>query len=119
MLDLINHRFHALIGSFLIVFSIFFSSYATNFSTFVLFFSFFVGFGYGILYMLTLKTAWQYFPKRKGMIGGIVLSCYSFGAIAWSFLTALLANPNNDPPNQIVAVGNTFELLYSEDSLIV
>jgi hypothetical protein len=75
-------------------------------------YAFTVGLGYGILYMLTLKHAWVYFPNRKGMVGGIILSCYSFGAIAWSFLCTELSNPNNEQPKERVILGRTFELVF-------
>jgi len=68
--------------------------------------------GLGLCYMLPVKNAWLFYPKKKGMVSGIILSCYSFGAIFWSFLTTYLVNSNNMLPTLVVNNGNTRELLF-------
>jgi len=71
------------------------------------------GSGYGLIYMLALKMGWSYFPHKKGMVGGIILASHSFGAIAWTFITVKLVNPNGESPSMFVSVGNSVEVLYS------
>lgn len=95
MLERVHPKIHGFIGCSILVLAVYFSAYATSYTIFFFLFSIMIGLGYGMLYMLSLKPAWIYFPKRKGMIGGIILSCYSFGAIAWSFICAYLSNPDD------------------------
>ena len=45
-----------------------------------------------------LKISWEYFPSKKGLISGIILSCYSVGAIFWTLFTKAVANPNDESP---------------------
>ena len=116
MLDYLHPKVHLMIGGSLFVCSIILSGYMTNFYLFLLFYSILAGAGYGIVYMLPLKNAWQFFPNKKGMIGGIILASHSFGAIGWSFFTANLINPNNEMPNLYLNVGNSYEVLFSPDS---
>ena len=54
-----------------------------------------IGLGFGLLYMTALKNSWQYFPSKKGLISGLILSCYTVGAILWTIITKSIANPNN------------------------
>jgi hypothetical protein len=57
-----------------------------------------MGLSFGLLYMPGLKNSWQYFPSKKGLISGMILACYSVGAIMWIILTKVIANPNNESP---------------------
>jgi hypothetical protein len=45
-----------------------------------------------------LKNAWQYFPSKKGLVSGLILACFSTGAIFWILLTKAVANPNDESP---------------------
>jgi hypothetical protein len=94
-------------------------SYATSY---YLFFALYVAInaaGPGLCYMLPVKNAWLFFPKKKGMVSGIILSCYSFGAILWSFLTTFLVNPGNLLPALVVSNGHAKELLFEPNSEVV
>jgi len=51
--------------------------------------------GFGMIYMLPVRNAWLYYPKKKGMVFGVILMMYSVGAIFWGLLTTFLANPSN------------------------
>lgn len=101
-----------LIGGFCFSLPLFICSFVHNFALFAVLYSFIMGFGFGIIYMLPIRNAWLFYPDRKGMISGIILSCYSVGAIAWSFLSTYLANPNNDPTTIKIEVGNAHEKLF-------
>lgn len=116
LLDYLHPRVHLLIGGSLFVFSILISSFMESFYSFLLFYAVFTGLGYGIIYMLPLKSAWSFFPGKKGTIGGLILASHSFGAIGWSFYTATYINPFNESPSLYINVGNTLEVLYSPDS---
>ena len=87
MLDYFHPKIHLIIGGFIYVCSILASTYMTDFYLFFLFYAVLGGFGYGIIYMLPVKNAYNFFPNNKGLAGGIILASYSFGAIGWSFLS--------------------------------
>lgn len=99
LLDYLHPRVHLAIGGSIFVLSILVASYMTNFYFFLLFYAILTGLGYGIIYMLPLKSAWSFFPNRKGTIGGLILASHSFGAIGWSFFTADSMNPLNETPS--------------------
>ena len=104
------------IGGTIFAIAILTSTFMTNLYLFVLFYAVISGVGYGIIYILPLKNAWLFFPTKKGMIGGIILSSHSFAAIGWTFFTSTMINPNNDIPDLYLNVGNSLEVLYSPES---
>jgi hypothetical protein len=114
LLDILNPKIHLLLGGSIFVTSILISSFMTDFYYFLLFYAVLTGVGYGLIYFLPLKSAWGFFPKKKGTIGGLILASHSFGAIGWSFFTATSINPLNEAPNLQITVGNTVELLFGE-----
>ena len=116
MLDYFHPKVHLMIGGTVFVGSLIVASYMVNFYLFLMFYSICVGIGYGLIYMLPLKNAWQFFPEHKGMVGGIILASHSFAAIGWSFYTTGLVNPHNEIPNYYLNLGNSIELLFGPES---
>ena len=96
LMEKIHPRIQMTLGCILFAGPIIAASYMTNFGLFFFFYSCVLGFGFGLIYMLPIRNAWMFFPEKKGMVSGVILSCYSLGAIAWSFLTTYLANPTNE-----------------------
>tara|TARA_B110000285_G_C15057436_1_gene580398 strand:- start:916 stop:1077 length:162 start_codon:yes stop_codon:yes gene_type:complete len=41
------------------------------------------GIGVGITYFVPLVCAWEYFPERKGLVTGIIVGAYGFGAFIY------------------------------------
>jgi hypothetical protein len=70
---------------------------------------------FGLLYMTGLKNAWQYFPSKKGLLSGIILSCNSVGAICWTILSKAVANPRNEKPMENFKFENNVEFFYLPD----
>jgi MFS family permease len=116
LLDCLHPRVHLLLGGSIFVVSIFISSFMQDFYWFLLFYAALTGIGYGIIYMLPLKSAWSFFPGKKGTIGGLILASHSFGAIGWTFFTATYINPYNEAPSLFINVGTTMEVLYNDQS---
>lgn len=102
LIEKINPRIQMAVGGACIVVPLFLCSIITNFYLFVFLYSVVIGLGFGLLYMVSLRNAWQFFPSKKGMLSGIIMSCYSFGAIFWVLLTKAIANPENLKPTEIV-----------------
>jgi MFS family permease len=83
MLDILHPKVHLLVGGIIYVLAIYLSSLTTNYYLFLLSYAVVGGIGYGIIYMLPLKNAYLFFPKKKGLVGGMILSCASAGAMVW------------------------------------
>ncbi len=97
-----NPRIQTGLGGICLVSPLIICSYTTNFTLFVFTYSVMIGLAFGLLYMPSLKNSWQYFPNKKGLISGIILSCYSVGAIAWTLITKSVANPTNEKPQDVI-----------------
>lgn len=113
LLDYLHPRVHLAIGGTIFVFSILTASFMTDFYLFLVFYAIMTGIGYGLIYMIPLKSAWSFFPNKKGTIGGLILASHSFGAIGWSFFVANSMNPTNEAPSLYLHIGNSMEVLYS------
>lgn len=119
MIEVVHPRVQMLIGGLSIAIPLFVCSYTKNFYLFVFLYSTVIGLGFGLLYMVALRNAWQYFPSKKGMMSGLIMSCYSVGAILWVIITKELANPNNLKPKEDHPTGIEDEKFYSPQSDVV
>lgn len=99
--------------------SLFICSYITSYVLFIFVYSVVIGMSFGLLYMPGLKNAWQYFPSKKGLISGMILACYSVGAIMWTLLTKAVANPNNESPMEIYTFEDKTEYFYYPNQDVV
>jgi MFS transporter, OFA family, oxalate/formate antiporter len=55
------------------------------------------GFGIcnGIAYIVPIYNSWRYFPNNKGLVGGIVVAGFGFGAFVFNFVASAIVNPNH------------------------
>ena len=63
--------------------------------TFVIFWAIMFPFGIGMMYYVPIICGWEWFPNRKGLISGIIIGGFGFGAFIFGFVTTAIANPNN------------------------
>ena len=49
-------------------------------------------------YMTPLVCAWEYYPERKGLITGLILSAYGGSSFAFGFVSTWLCNPEDLKP---------------------
>lgn len=91
----IGFRLASAIETFLIAFSIFLSSYMENFWLFVLFYGICFGLLSGLLYIVPIFLACQYFPKSKGIITGIITGAFGLATIFSSLIAQEKMNPEN------------------------
>ena len=66
----------------------------------------FFGVGIGMSYYPILKTCWKYFPQQKGIITGVILCCFGFSPLIFTFLADRVINPKGV---------STIEGYYPED----
>ena len=67
----------------------------------------FFGFAGSITYLPTLRNCWKYFPKKKGIISGIVFSSCGLSVFLFTSIGDLIINPN--------AEGKIDSQYYSKD----
>ena len=91
----VGFRLAALIETFFIAVCVFVSSYMSNFWLFVLFFGIFFGVLNGLLYMIPVYLACQYFPNSKGIISGIITGFFGLATIFSSLIAQEIVNPDN------------------------
>ncbi len=44
---------------------------------------------------MPIYNSWKYFPKNKGLMGGIVVGGFGFGAFVFNFVSTAVVNPNH------------------------
>lgn len=65
--------------------------------------------------MSALAMLWSYYPKRKGLVSGLLLSSLVLGSSLCSLLLPSLINPNNLPPDLSIQHGVVTNHLYSQE----
>lgn len=62
---------------------------------FIMCFSGMYGAGIGLCYFAPLACGWEWVPERKGMVTGVILGAFGFGAFVFSFIAKAIVNPDN------------------------
>ena len=44
---------------------------------------------------MPIYTGWRYYPNNKGLVSGIVLAGFGFGAFVFNFVATAIVNPDN------------------------
>ena len=102
LIEKVHPKVHVFVCGSLFSIPIYICSHVTSFRWFFFLYAIVSGIGYGGVYMLPIRNAWLFFPFKKGMVSGIILSSYSIGAILWIFLSTSLANPRNLTPSLVI-----------------
>ncbi|KAM3132172.1 hypothetical protein pb186bvf_015767 [Paramecium bursaria] len=89
-----GYRKVSLINLFFYCGSQFIATYV-NFYWFVLFMGFLPGVFIGVEYLLPVDNAINYFPNKKGLVSGLILCGFGFGALIFNPVIQQLANPDN------------------------
>lgn len=94
----VNPKIIMLLGSLIMLGSILAASYMKTWWTFVIFYAFGFPIGIGLVYWTPIICAWEYFPNRKGLISGLVIGAFGFGAFIFGFVSTGVANPEDAKP---------------------
>jgi MFS transporter, OFA family, oxalate/formate antiporter len=86
------------IGGSIALVALFFSSYTESILGFLSLYGAFNGIGCGMMYMVPLVCGWEYFPKYKGLITGIIVGAYGFASFGFGLISTDLVNPDNANP---------------------
>ena len=94
----LNPRYVISIGGGIALVTTYCSSYARSLNTFLLFYCA-SSIGYGICNLPHVVCGWEYFPENRGLVNGIISSCYGFGTLYFAQLSTDLVNPDNKNPH--------------------
>ena len=74
---------------------LFASSFVTSFWPFLVLFG--VGYGIcnGLTYMVPMHHGWLWYPDNPGLVSGIVISGFGFGALIFGTVARVIVNPDN------------------------
>jgi len=78
-----NHYLPVLIGGFLVSFGMLLTSLSKSHLSFQFYYGILFGSGIGIMYMIPLVLSWDYFPKHKGLISGLIMCAFGSGAFIY------------------------------------
>ena len=56
------------------------------------------GVGCGLSYMIPVQCAWEFYPEKKGLVTGILMSAYGLGSFFYTLISTALVNPRGDSP---------------------
>lgn len=82
-----------LVGSAIIVSSIFLASFQKTLASFLSFYSVLFGIGIGLSYTIPMGAGWKWLPQSKGLVSGGVLTGLGAGGFIFSLIGSRLANP--------------------------
>ena len=82
-------------GATIMVVSIYIASIMKSWWGFVAFYCFGYPFGIGLVYWPPIMCGWEWFPDNKGLVSGLVVGGYGFGAFIFGFVSTHIANPHN------------------------
>lgn len=99
--DKIGFKITIGIGSILIALAFLIISFMENIYGFILIYCLVVGIPGGLLYMLPIVCGWRYFPDKRGLVSGLIIGGYGFGAFIFNFVCKAICNPDNLKPTEV------------------
>lgn len=101
-------------GGVIMIGAILIASYMKTWWSFIALYSFVFPIGIGLVYWPPIISAWEWFPNRKGLISGLIIGAFGFGAFIFGFVTTAIANPNDAKP-QVPEDGSTKDKLFPKE----
>ena len=103
------------IGLIFTLICFFCSSYVTGPLAFVVLFGGAHGIGNGLTFLAPVTAGWQYYPTRKGLISGLTICIFGFGAFLFTIISNRLINPENLSPDKSDNVGKVTYHYFGEE----
>ena len=82
-------------GSTIMIASVYIASLMTSWWGFVFWYCVMFPMGIGMVYWTPILCGWEWFLERKGLISGLILAGFGFGAFIFDFITTRIVNPEN------------------------
>lgn len=114
MLKRMHPKVIMLLGTSIMCLAMLLASYQTNWWGFVVFWGIMYPIGIGMIYWLPIICGWEYFPKHKGLVSGIVVGGYGFGSFIFGFISTAICNPDDEKVKVPDDGSGTKDKLFSE-----
>ena len=75
--------------------SIYMASLMKSWWAFVAFYCIGYPVGIGMVYWPPIMCGWEWFPNNKGLVSGLIVAGYGFGAFFFGFISTGIVNPGN------------------------
>ncbi|CAD8092769.1 unnamed protein product [Paramecium sonneborni] len=102
-------------AGFLISLAFLILSFINNIYGFILIYCLMIGIPSGLVYMLPIICGWKYFPFNRGMVSGLIIAGYGFGAFTFNFVCKAICNPNNEEPEIGFEENGKIKKYFSKD----
>uniref|UniRef100_A0A0K2SYD6 Oxalate:formate antiporterlike [Strongylocentrotus purpuratus] n=1 Tax=Lepeophtheirus salmonis TaxID=72036 RepID=A0A0K2SYD6_LEPSM len=95
--EYVGVRMTVLIGCFIMTCGVYLSYFAIqySFALLVITYGFMFGFGTALAYPAPMGVAMRWFPRKKGLVNGIILGGYGMGAFVFNQIQTFYLNPEN------------------------
>ena len=70
--------------------------FMNDYITFATMYAFGFGICNGLSYMVPMHHSWLWFPDRPGLISGIIIGGFGFGALVFGPVATSIVNPNGN-----------------------
>ena len=90
-----NPKIWILIGAGFSLVWILLSTFVHPFWMFVILYGVWYGIGSSIMFVVPVVWGWEYFPRYKAVVSGIVIGAFGFGSLIFNLISTSLINPNN------------------------
>lgn len=88
-----GERVAATLGGLTVALGVYLSSFARDLASFMLVYGAVFGLGVGCGYTAPMSAGWTWFPKRRGLVNGLVLLGFGTGGFVFNLLGSKLVNP--------------------------
>ena len=72
------------------------ASFVSDFWAFAMLYVLGFSWSQGMTYMISVHHSWLWFPNNQGLVSGIILGGFGFGALIFDNVLTHLINPNNE-----------------------
>jgi len=95
-----NPKVIILVGATIMALSVLIAANVENWWTFIVFYAIFFPAGIGLCYYPPIICGWEWFPNHKGLISGLCVGGFGFGALVFGFISTAIVNPDNKMPSK-------------------
>jgi MFS family permease len=87
----------------------------TSWWAFVYFYALQFPMGIGLVYYTPIVCCWEWFPEKKGLVTGIIVAGFGFGAFFFGFISTAILNPDDLSSNIVPPDSVSMDRLYPEE----
>ena len=86
------------IGTGIMCVSVLIASYMRTFWGLLLFYAGIMPIGRGLFFYAMYAVSWEWFPKNKGLVTGLITAGVAAGSFVFAILSTAVVNPENSSP---------------------